>query len=300
MQVIETLKHYLLNNFEGFVDNESFIEYLTFIAERQSSEVFTLEYYEKHHVIPVSCYKLKYGCKNRQEALKYANADLNNFIVALSYKDHCKAHYLLYFSTEGSLQQLMATPLDKLLKVLKPSDSGYLRCLRNKQVLLKLTDEDFEQLQNYKNQMYNNKESIYWTKAEEDIIRQNYGKVSLACLQKLLPNRSIDAIRDHATKRLQLRVSKEWTEEELEILYTYYASEGSKITNRLPNRKWRAITTQACLLGIHTKNYWTEEEIQILIEYYPKEAGKVQSKLTTHSITNIYSKVKELKQKGLL
>ena len=296
----EKIKQHLLTDFEGFVDNVNLTNYLDFISNCQRQEPSSTVYSEKHHIIPVSCYKLKYACKDRYEALKYANNDPLNLLVALSYKDHCKAHYLLYFCTKDRLQKLMATPLDKLIKVIKPLETGYIRCLRNKQIPLTLTDEDFEQLQQYKNQMYNNENSIYWTAYEDEIVKQYYGKYSLKQLQKYLPHRSAAAIRDHAIKQLGLHTGYEWTDEELLILQTYYAAEGRRIVDRLPKRKWRAIATQACLLGLHTKNYWTDPELQILIEFYPKEAGKVQVRLPNHSITNIYSKVKELKQKGLL
>lgn len=296
----EKIRQYLLTSFEGFVDSSNLTEYLEFIEACQSNKTGLMEYSEKHHIIPVSCYKIRYACKDRYEALRYANSDPFNTLLSLSYKDHCKAHYLLYFCTEGQLQKLMATPLDKLLKVIKPTETGYIRCLRNKQISLMLTDDDFELLQQYKNQMYNNENSKYWTPYEDAIIKQYYSRGSLKLLHEYLPHRSIEAIRDHATKRLNLHTDYEWTDEELDILHTYYKAEGRNIVNRLPKRNWRAITTQACLLGIHTKNYWTEPEIQILIEFYPKEAGKVQIRLPNHSITNIYSKVKELKQKGLL
>ena len=70
--------------------------------------------------------------------------------------------------------------------------------------------------------------------------------------------------------------------------------------SRLPKRTWKTITTQANYLGLHTKNYWSDEDIKILIEFYPKEKGKIIKRFKNRTIDNIYSKVKELKQKGLL
>lgn len=295
----ETLTQYLLNNFEGFILNSYFEQYLDLVFGPQ--ELNLAEYTEKHHVIPVACYKLKFACKNRQEALKHANKDILNTTITLSYKNHCKAHYLLYFCTDGQLQQLMATPLDKLLKVIKKSEHDYyIRYLRNKHIKLSLTEDDFNLLQQYKTEVYNSNASNYWTFDEMNILINNYGKLSLTQLQKLLPNRSISAIRDKANKRLCLKIDNKWSPEELNILRKYYKDEGSKITSRLPKRNWHAITTQANILGLHTKNYWTDNELAILLKWYPEERGKVQIRLPKHSINNIYSKVKELRSKGLL
>ena len=50
---------------------------------------------EKHHVIPVCVYGQQHKCKNRKEAEKFANADINNVIVRLAIPQHTLAHFYL-------------------------------------------------------------------------------------------------------------------------------------------------------------------------------------------------------------
>ena len=91
----------LLVGLEGILDNESLDAYcqLIYSAHNQPAETFKTE---KHHVIPVSYFKLSHNCTTRREALQYANA-LPNFIVNLTPKQHALAHYYLCLCSEGQL-----------------------------------------------------------------------------------------------------------------------------------------------------------------------------------------------------
>lgn len=86
MQYFSKLKDTLLST-NLFIDNNYLADYINLVCNLASTE----DYAEKHHVIQVAYYKHLYKC-NREKAEKYAEADQNNFIVQLSYKDHCKAH----------------------------------------------------------------------------------------------------------------------------------------------------------------------------------------------------------------
>ena len=70
-----------------FIDNNYLTDYINLVLNPTSASNYT----ENHHVIQVAYYKHLYNC-NRERAEKYADADPNNFIVQLNYKDHCKAH----------------------------------------------------------------------------------------------------------------------------------------------------------------------------------------------------------------
>ena len=98
------LKQQLLS-FGFFIDNGALDAYVELMSTaKNASKLDLAEYSEWHHVIPVACYKQKYKCKDRQQALLYADEDSANMKVALLYKDHCKAHYLLYLCTSGRLK----------------------------------------------------------------------------------------------------------------------------------------------------------------------------------------------------
>ena len=109
------LKQRLLS-FGFFIDNAALDTYIELMSTaKNNSKLDLLGYSEWHHVIPVACYKQKYKCKNRQQALSYADKDSTNIKVALLYKDHCRAHYLLYLCTKGLLKHANAeTPIPLL------------------------------------------------------------------------------------------------------------------------------------------------------------------------------------------
>lgn len=62
------------------------------------------------------------------------------------------------------------------------------------------------------------------------------------------------------------RYNKAWTEQEDNIIKTYYKTEGKNIVNRLNNRTYRAIRMRASTL--HINRGWSEEEKDILRKYY--------------------------------
>ena len=82
-----------------FLDNEWLDKYVELVSKQAD-----IGYVEKHHFIPVSIYKYLYKCKTRYEAEKLADKDVNNFLVKLSFIDHCKAHLYLYNCTRDEVK----------------------------------------------------------------------------------------------------------------------------------------------------------------------------------------------------
>ena len=72
-----------------------------------------------------------------------------------------------------------------------------------------------------------------------------------------------------------------WTDEEHEILKTYYPTEGIEVIKRLPGRSEGAILTRAHLFHIESLIHaeWTEEEDAIIREFYPLEGKNVYKRL---------------------
>lgn len=132
MTDVLTLKQTLLAT-NNFIDNKFLDNYVELVFKNIDNITRTTEFTEAHHFIPVSYYKYRHSCTSRTQAEKYSNADTNNFLVLLNYKDHCIAHYLLCNCTTGSLKYAMKT--------------GYAMMCKNK--TKDLSDADFEQFEQY-------------------------------------------------------------------------------------------------------------------------------------------------------
>ena len=268
-----------------FIDNEYFKAYIKLVEK--SVEPNTTNYTEIHHVLQKQYFKL-------------INKPVDNSTenkVQLLYKDHCKAHYLLYFCTTDKLKTANARAVNKMFSIINKSDT-IVKKFRNS--IVEVSEADYQKIQEYANKVFNDTDSEFYSKEEIEIIKNNYSNIPIKELKKLLPNRSIQSIQSKASKDLGLIAFNMWTDEEILILKKYYQEEGRAITARLPKRTWKTITTKANYLGLHTKNYWSEEDLQILIKFYPVEKGKIIERFKNRTIDNIYSKVKELKRRGLL
>ena len=268
-----------------FIDNEYLDDYINLVVTPPNTN--SLDYTEIHHIL-------------QKQYFKIINKPVDNSLenkVNLLYRDHCKAHYLLYFCTVGKLKIANARAVNKMFSVITKTNV-ISKNFRNS--IIELSEKDYIKIQECANKIYNDGNSEFYTKAELEILKNNYSAVPFKDLKKLLPNRSTKSIRSKANKEFHLVAFSIWSEDEIAILKQYYSEEGRAIMSRLPKRTWKTITTQANYLGLHTKNYWSDEDIKILIEFYPKEKGKIIKRFKNRTIDNIYSKVKELKQKGLL
>ena len=146
------LKQKLLNT-GLFLNNKYLDEYLNLMLKNNTN----IGYVEKHHILQRSYFK-----KNK---LPVDNSDSN--IVNLSYCDHCKAHWLLYFCTVDYLKKANAHSVRyivEMYKVLTGKD-------KNK---FDFVDEDFQVLQNYMLTIINDKDSRYWTEIEIAYLKENY------------------------------------------------------------------------------------------------------------------------------
>lgn len=92
----------------------------------------------------------------------------------------------------------------------------------------------------------------YWTPEETRILTDNYSKLPLKELQKLLPNREIDRIRYKAhSLGLKKRDHQSWTAGELDFLKENYKKMPVKELQKvLRNRSEGAIRTKAKKLGL--------------------------------------------------
>ena len=81
---------------------------------------------------------------------------------------------------------------------------------------------------------------------------------------------------------------RKWSDEEDEIMRTYYPIEGSKVCERLDGRSVQSVQHYAMTHKIYFQNkynwtHWTDEEIEILKKYYPIEGSKCADRLPGHT-----------------
>lgn len=247
-----------------FVDNEYLDKYLELIYNH---EINPAHYSESHHVVPVALYKLnKEGC-NRREAEKLAKADPDNFEVLLLYKDHCRAHYLLYFCTKGKLKANMQCVVRRLVSMVDTIASKIT-------ITKKLpSEQELAQMQEWRDLIQQNGDSQYWTIAEVDFLVKNYPtQGSVYCAKALHRSRSSVCAKAFLLKLpcfYNKTNGRPWTEEEINILKLYYTKpKGVSKCCELIDRPKQSIICKANRLGIKSTKKFTLEEINFLKQNY--------------------------------
>ena len=119
---------------------------------------------------------------------------------------------------------------------------------------------------------------VKWTQEEIDIIKENYEFGNIHNLEKLLPNRTYNAITTKARK-LGIKSRTFWSEDEINILNeNYHIKTVDEIVKMLPNRTRESIIVQAGKLGLVSVCKYNEAETQFIIENWEtmtdKEMGK--------------------------
>lgn len=273
MIIKNVLKQKLLNT-GLFLDNEYLDEYINLVL----SNNITVGYTEKHHILQRNYFK--------KSGLPVDNSPDN--LITLSYCDHCKAHWLLYFCTTGYLKKANEASIRyivEMYKVLTGKD-------RNK---FEFNDSDFQLLQSYMTSIVNDENSRYWTEAEVDYLKKNYCGYGTGpkCAKYL--NKPINLVNEKARLLGLSKNCPDWTEAEIEILYKYYPIEGDKVYLRIPLHSKDACRGKAKQLKIRTKNhYWTPDEISILKLNFPLVGPAGCSKLLNRNKTECKHKADRL------
>ena len=273
MVIKNVLKQKLLNT-GLFLDNEYLDEYINLVL----SNNITVGYTEKHHILQRNYFK--------KSGLPVDNSPDN--LITLSYCDHCKAHWLLYFCTTGYLKKANEASIRyivEMYKVLTGKD-------RNK---FEFNDSDFQLLQSYMTSVVNDENSRYWTEAEVDYLKKNYCGYGTGSKCAKYLNKPINLVNEKARLLGLSKNCPDWTEAEIEILYKYYPIEGDKVYLRIPLHSKDACRGKAKQLKIRTKNhYWTPDEISILKLNFPLVGPTGCSKLLNRNKTECKHKADRL------
>lgn len=237
-----------------FLDNEWLDKYVDLLSKQTN-----IGYVEKHHFIPVSIYKYLYKCKTRYEAEKLADQDANNFLVKLSFVDHCKAHLYLYNCTRDEIKHsnevAFKTMVEDKVKI-KNSD---------------LTKEEEQLLINWKNQILVNSD-WYWSVQEEQWLKENYNKLPKAEIAKHL-GRSIKAVTNKA-KYLDITEQNNWTTDEIAWLKENRSKYSlQECANKLGRSK-KALIAFCLKQNIQAIPNWTAAEVDWLKSHYKEKTLK--------------------------
>ena len=241
-----TLKETLLAT-KCFVDNEYLVQYLNLV---NSSEAGT----ELHHILPRSYFK--------DLGISVDNSEQN--LVRLSFADHCKAHWLLYYCTTGKLK--------------KASQASFVLMTKAFLKINSMTDPiNYNLLQQKWEEFKNDSSTDFFSAEEEQFIIQNYDKLSHKQLALKL-NRTVHSICQKATTLgLRTRQLNWWTEEEVQFLIKNNDKLTVKQLAEQLGKTFSGVMGKRRELGLtkNLKDYaWTQEDEQWLLENYAKLGRK--------------------------
>lgn len=126
------------------------------------------------------------------------------------------------------------------------------------------------------------KKNSPWTDEELAILRDHYRTDGAKKCAKLLPGRTVVAIRTRAEKiglgRHQTGGSP-WTEVESQMLEVAFRTEGTACIHRFPERTRNSVLGRAYHMGLKNVPRWSEAEDAIIHEYYPSEGRACHTRL---------------------
>ena len=247
----------VLLSFDGVIDNEYLDQYVQLVNNTFS---FSEEdYTEKHHVIPVACYKelREAHIPETRYRREIVDADPRNYCVVLLFKDHCKAHWLLFNCTSGYLRKSNATAFIEMTGKLDKLANG-------------LSDSEYDQLQGQRSFIKENSD-FYWSRADDAWLTSNYPTRTIAeCAEYL--SRSKSSISCRAIK-LGITSNPYWSKADTDwLIENYYNTADDDLAMHL-NRSISSIRHKIRLLGLPPKykpapKFFSAEEDQWLINHY--------------------------------
>lgn len=160
-----------------FIVNNSYLEQY---IELVSTSNTTPGYQELHHII----------CKSFSKALNEPVDNSPDNLVSLLFKDHCKAHWLLYKCTTGDMQIAMANAFISMVALKKLSKDTLLA--------IGLTIQDYDELQLKIEHLKQDSNLHYWKAEEDEFLIENYAANGQRyCAEKL--NRTLKAVSSRAS-----------------------------------------------------------------------------------------------------
>jgi hypothetical protein len=205
----------------------------------------------------------------------------------------------IWFDGTELTRELVADALDTVHRIiddLKRGDTGFY------QFYISLVEEREKEYYYPEQPPYDPKEGVQfgqpWSEQDTDVVRENYGKVPMPELQKLLSSpRTPDAIK-HKARQLGVTNGRKGnflpTEDDI-IRDVYPEGLVDEILTRLPGRSWDSIASRAFRLGVKRRDVWTPDEDDILWRVYPEDSrADIQAALPNRSWSAIISRASKL------
>ena len=257
-----------LSTCDFIIKNKYFYDYLKLVGV----DYLGTNYKETHHIF----------CKSFSKFINEKVIDEKSNLVILEFKDHCKAHWLLYKCTTGSMNVAMA---NAFLSMIAFKHSNTL-------LDLGLTEQDYLELQIKVDVIRSDSTLNYWKPAEINFLIENYpDKGQRFCAEKL--NKSLTAISAKASQ-LELSVSKWWTEEEDLFLKNNYLILGPKECAKQLNRTYGSTVSEAGRLNLTAVNNYSEEDVEFLKTNYPVNGQNYCAEHLNRTPAAIKRKAREL------
>lgn len=261
-----------------FVDNSYLDEYLELIQK----PFYFSGYSERHHVIPAMVYNIKYSIRDRCKARKLADKDLNNFLVDLLFKDHCKAHWLLYNCTTGEVKACNA----RAYILMTGKGDGRLK---------ELTEEEYTEVQQQRD-LIMNEDEYYWSLEEVQILYDHYSAYSFDELINILNKPKYCIIAKANKLGLYRPRDRFWTVEDEQWLINNYSKYSRKECADFLNKTEASINKKCTTLKLYkAPTQWTNEQNEWLTKNYSKHTVSESAKILGRSYNAIRSQASKLK-----
>lgn len=270
------LKQVLLNT-GYFVDNSYLDEYLELVQKPFSFSGYS----EKHHVIPAVVYKVKHGIKDNRKARKLAAKDEGNFLVTLLFKDHCKAHWLLYNCTQGEVKACNARAYIWMTgKKLKETEE--------------LSEQEYNLLQQQRDCVME-EDDYYWTQEEKQFLYDHYATAPFEVLTKKLNRRKQTIIRAATLLGLERPTDYYWTPEAEQWLIENHCKYTRVECATYLGTTEASIHKKAKTLGLRRPSTkWTEDEDAWLCANYPVLSLDACSEYLDRSYNAVIARLRKL------
>ena len=137
-------------------------------------------------------------------------------------------------------------------------------------------------------------DSYFWSEQDKCILREYYGFIPTIDIQKMLAKQyTIRQIQNQAIK-LGLTESREWSDEEMDVLLRHYEyMTGPEIQKLIPRKSVNAIYIKAASLGLKSgyvhEFYYTQDEIDFIINNWTTMSDEQIAEClgkTTHGIAD--------------
>lgn len=136
----------------------------------------------------------------------------------------------------------------------------------------------------------------YWTAMEDNILRTNGLTMTNKALMKLLPNRTMAAIRARMNRLGIVKTYSpervEWTEDEEQLMVLHYLKHGAEYMQRtyFPERTLPSIYMKAKMLGLRIRepHGLTTEDRELIFELYSTTDLRLQEISEKFEVSHTY------------